>query len=118
MEFFFNAMLIACKCTPLCKKLDYNVKNEPPYFVATHLHGFMVCNIDDIFIFSKNMEEHECHVCLVLDKLEEVKCYAILKKCEFYQTKVEFLGYIILKNDICMVYGSSHNELGYPNLCS
>ncbi len=87
---------------PLCRKLECNVKSEPPYFVATHLDGFMVCNIDDIFIFSKNMEEHECHVCLVLDKLEEVKCYAILKKCEFYQTKVEFLGYIILKNDICM----------------
>jgi hypothetical protein len=37
-----------------------------------------------------------------LDKLEEVKFYAILKKCEFYQTKMESLGYIILGNDICM----------------
>jgi hypothetical protein len=48
------------------------------------------------------MEDHECHVCLVLDKLKEAKFYAILKNCEFYQTKVEFLGYIILGNDICM----------------
>jgi hypothetical protein len=84
------------------KKLDCDVKSEPPNFVATNLDGFMVCNIDDIFIFLKNMEDHECHVCLVLDKLEKVKFYAILKKCEFYQTKVEFLGYIILGNDICM----------------
>ncbi len=87
---------------PLCKKLDCGVKSEPPYFVATNLDGFMVCNIDDIFILRKNMEDHECHVCLVFEKLEEVKFYAILKKFEFYQTKVEFLHYIILRNDICM----------------
>ncbi len=31
-------MLITCKCTPLCKKLDCNTKNEPPYFVTT-LHS-------------------------------------------------------------------------------
>jgi hypothetical protein len=30
-------MLITCKCTPLCKKLDCDTKNEPPYF-ATTLH--------------------------------------------------------------------------------
>jgi hypothetical protein len=30
-------MLIACKCMPLCKKLDYNAKSEPPYLATTHL---------------------------------------------------------------------------------
>jgi hypothetical protein len=34
-----------------------------------YLDDFMVCYIDDIFIFSKNMENFECHVCLVLGKL-------------------------------------------------
>jgi hypothetical protein len=34
-----------------------------------YLDDFVVCYIDDIFIFSKNMANHERHVCLVLKKL-------------------------------------------------
>jgi hypothetical protein len=32
----------------------------------------------------------------------KVGLYAKLEKCEFHQSKTEFLGYIIFKNDICM----------------
>jgi hypothetical protein len=31
----FYVMLITCKCTTLCKKLDCDTKNEPPYFATT-----------------------------------------------------------------------------------
>jgi hypothetical protein len=31
-----------------------------------YLDNFMVCYMDDILIFSKNMEDHEGHACLVL----------------------------------------------------
>jgi len=34
-----------------------------------YLDDFMVCYIDDIFIFSKNMEDHEHHVHIVLEKV-------------------------------------------------
>jgi hypothetical protein len=33
-----------------------------------YLDDFMVYYINDIFIFSNNMEDHEHHVCLVLEK--------------------------------------------------
>ncbi len=33
-----------------------------------YLDDFVVCNIDGIFIFSKNMIDHERHVRLVLEK--------------------------------------------------
>jgi hypothetical protein len=33
-----------------------------------YLDDFVVYYIDDIFIFSKNMANHECHVRLVLEK--------------------------------------------------
>jgi hypothetical protein len=33
-NYCFYAMLIACKCTPLCKKLNCNAKSEPPYLVT------------------------------------------------------------------------------------
>jgi hypothetical protein len=32
---FFYAMLVACKCMPLCKKLDCDAKSEPPYLATT-----------------------------------------------------------------------------------
>ncbi len=34
-NYCFYDMLIAYKCTPLCKKLGYDTKNEPPYFATT-----------------------------------------------------------------------------------
>jgi hypothetical protein len=43
------------------------------------------------------MENYECDVCLVLEKLREVGPYAKLEKGEFHQFEVEFLGYTILE---------------------
>jgi hypothetical protein len=48
------------------------------------------------------MEDHECHVHLVLEKFQKVGFYAKLGKCEFHQFEVEFLGYIIFGNGIHM----------------
>ncbi len=31
----FYVMFITCKCTPLCKKLDCDTKDEPPYLATT-----------------------------------------------------------------------------------
>jgi hypothetical protein len=36
-NYYFYAMLIACKCAPLCKKLNCNSKSEPPYIATTQL---------------------------------------------------------------------------------
>jgi hypothetical protein len=67
-----------------------------------YLDDFMVCYIDDILIFSKNMENDERHVHLVLEKLWEVGFYAKLEKCELHQSEVEFLGYVIFEDGIHM----------------
>jgi hypothetical protein len=67
-----------------------------------YLGDFVVCYINDILNFSKNMEDHERHICLVLEKLREVEIYAKLKKCQFHQSEVEFLGFII-HMDLCKV---------------
>jgi hypothetical protein len=34
-NYYFYAMLIACKFAPLCKKLDCDAKSEPPYLATT-----------------------------------------------------------------------------------
>jgi len=67
-----------------------------------YLDDFVVYYISDILIFSKNMAYHEHHIHLVFEKFWEVNFYAKLEKCEFHQSKVEFLGYIIFGYDVHM----------------
>ena len=60
----------------------------------------MVVFIDDILIYSKNVEAHENHLRLILQTIREKKLYAKLKKCEFWLLEVAFLGHIITKEGV------------------
>jgi hypothetical protein len=44
-----------------------------------YYNDFMICYIDDILIFSKNIEGYERHVHLVLEKSQEVGLYTKLE---------------------------------------
>ena len=59
------------------------------------LDKFVVVFIDDIMVYSKNKEEHEEHLRLVLEKLREHQLYAKFSKCEFWLKEVGLLGYVI-----------------------
>jgi hypothetical protein len=73
------------------------------YVFHEYLDDFVVCYIDNILIFSKNMEDHEHHICLVLEKYQQIKLlFTKLEKCEFHQSKMELLGYVMFGDDICM----------------
>jgi len=56
------------------------------------LNKFVIYNVDDILTFFTNTEEHEKHMILVLQKLQDVGLYAKLEKCVFHQLQVEFVG--------------------------
>jgi transposase InsO family protein len=58
--------------------------------------------IDDILIFSKTEEEHFTHLSSILAKLREFSLKASLKKCQFFQTEVQFLGFIISSQGLRM----------------
>lgn len=66
------------------------------------LDDFVVCYLDYILIFSKNLEEHEWYVRLILEKLCNAGLYAKLEKCVFHEPEVEFLGYIISDEGVSM----------------
>ena len=61
---------------------------------------FVVVFIDDILIFSKNEEEHEQRLRLVLQTLRDNKFYSMLRKCEFWLSDVIFLQYVINQEGI------------------
>ena len=63
--------------------------------VSTYLDKFVIAFLGDILTYSKNEEEHEGHMILILKLLREHKLYARLRKCDFYSDRIHYLGHII-----------------------
>jgi hypothetical protein len=82
--------------------MSFGLINALAYFMylmnkvfMEYLDKFVVVFIDDILIFSKMEEEHEKHLRMVSEKLRSNQLYAKFSKCEFWLTKVDFLGHVI-----------------------
>ena len=56
--------------------------------------------IDDILIYSENEVDHVEHLRVVLSRSREHKLDAKFSKCEFWLSKVPFLGHILFKDGI------------------
>jgi hypothetical protein len=87
--------------------MSFGLTNAPAYFMymmnkvfMEYLDKFVVVFIDDILVYSRNEEEHEGHLRLVLQKLRDQKLYAKLSKCEFWLKQVAFFGHVISKGGI------------------
>jgi hypothetical protein len=81
--------------------MSFGLTNALAYFIylmnkvfMEYLDKFVVVFINNILIFSET-EEHEKHLRMVLEKLRSNKLYAKFSKCEFWLTKVAFLGHVI-----------------------
>jgi RNase H-like domain found in reverse transcriptase/Reverse transcriptase (RNA-dependent DNA polymerase) len=84
--------------------------NSPATFQAMMDDIFMtmidnrlvIVYMDDILIFANTKEELERITKLVLEKLREHDLFLKAKKCEFCQTRIEYLGMIIEEERISM----------------
>jgi hypothetical protein len=100
--------------------MSFGLTNVPAYFMylmnkvfMEHLDKFVVVFIDVILVFSKMEEEHEKHLRLVLEKLRSNKLYAKFSKCEFWLTKVAFLGHIISAGGVSVDIGKVKDVLNW-----
>ena len=59
------------------------------------LDTFVIVFIDDILVYSKSEAEHEEHVRKVLTVLRTQRLYAKFSNCEFWLSKVAFLGHVV-----------------------
>jgi hypothetical protein len=66
------------------------------------LHIFVVIYLEDILIFSENLNAHQQVVQEVLQRLHKHGLYAKASKCEFHRDSVEFLGMIVLAKGLEM----------------
>ena len=66
------------------------------HLVQDVLHGyldvFMVVFIDDILVYSKNIEEHAKHLRLIFERLRKHQVFAKASKYTLHINEVEFLG--------------------------
>ena len=65
-----------------------------------YLDRFVVVFIDDILVYSKNAQEHEHHLRIVLQILRENQLFAKLSKFDFWLKEVSFLGHIVYAKGI------------------
>jgi hypothetical protein len=81
-----------------------------------YLDKFIQVFIDDILIYSRTMEEHDEHLRLVLQCLQEQKLYGKLSKCSFYQSKIHYLGHLIFGEGIIVDPTKVEAIMDWPTL--
>ena len=82
--------------------MSFGLTNAPTTFMDLmnmvfhpYFDQFVVVFMDDILVYSKDDQEHEQHLKIILQTLKEKQLYAKLSKCDFWLKQVSFLGHIV-----------------------
>ncbi|KAI2653918.1 Transposon Tf2-9 polyprotein [Labeo rohita] len=101
--------------------MPFGLSNSPSIFQALvndvfreELNRYVIVYIDDILVYSENLQDHVQHVRNVLQRLIHHQLYAKLPKCEFHQTSTSFLGYIISHEGVTMDEHKVASVLNWP----
>jgi len=89
--------------------MPFGLKNASATFrsfinsiLRPYLEKCVILYLDNILIYSKDLEEHHNQVRKVLKTLNNNNLFSKLEKCEFDQNIFEFLGYILSGDGVSM----------------
>ena len=87
--------------------MSFGLTNAPAVFMdlmnrvfRPYVDQFVVVFIYNILVYSKDRENHDTHLRVMLETLRKEQLYAKLSKCEFWLNEVSFLGHIVSKEGI------------------
>ena len=90
-----------------CVRMPFGLTNAPAMFqclMATcldELHlNWCIIYLDDVIIFSKTPEEHVECLAAVFEKISKAGLKLKPSKCEFFKSRINYLGHIVSKNGI------------------
>ncbi|TYZ63427.1 hypothetical protein PybrP1_013225, partial [[Pythium] brassicae (nom. inval.)] len=65
---------------------------------------FVVVHLDDICVFSANIDEHVSHLKTLFEVLRMEKLYAHRAKCKFAKSEVGFLGHTVSSQGLAFAH--------------
>ncbi|GKD30300.1 putative reverse transcriptase domain-containing protein, partial [Tanacetum coccineum] len=87
--------------------MPFGLTNAPVVFMdlmnrvcKLYLDKFVIVFIDDILVYSKDGEEHEKHLKIILELLKKKRLYAKFSKCDFWLDSVQFIGHVIDRSGV------------------
>lgn len=88
--------------------MPFGLKGAPATFqkmmvhevLTGYLHSFVQCYLDDIIVYSDNINQHLKHLRLVFERLAQHNLKLSVEKCNFFKTNLNFLGHQIIDNYI------------------
>nr|GEV62798.1 putative reverse transcriptase domain-containing protein [Tanacetum cinerariifolium] len=87
--------------------MSFGLTNAPAVFMDLmnrvynpYLDKFIIVFIYDILVYSKDEEEHEKHLKIILELLKKERLYAKFSKCDFWLDSVQFLGHVIDRSGV------------------
>ncbi|GKF19388.1 putative reverse transcriptase domain-containing protein, partial [Tanacetum coccineum] len=87
--------------------MPFGLTNAPAVFMdlinrvcKPYLDKFVIVFSGDILVYSKDEEEHEKHLKIILELLKKEGLYAKFSKCDFWLDSIQFLGHVIDKKGV------------------
>ncbi|CAL9698545.1 unnamed protein product [Knipowitschia caucasica] len=101
--------------------MPFGLTNAPAVFQALvndilrdMLNKFVFVYLDDILIFSRDLDSHISHVKQVLRRLLDNQLYVKAEKCEFHVSSVSFLGMVVAEGELKMDPGKVQAVMDWP----
>src|SRR5436190_16262375 len=87
----------------------FDLKNKSStfqHYINNKFHDFLnifvTVYIDDILIYSFTLSEHQKHVQMILEQLQEISLQCDIKKYKFHTTKMTYFRLIVFQKKLKM----------------